>query len=79
MNSSGFVRLFTQTELAKLLDPFGIHPKTVWPLRRHASGTSSSRGYMRADFEEAWASYCDVADAEDAPATPLARLAVVNE
>ena len=71
--------LYTDSELAKLLDPFGIYPKTVWPLRRHTSGTSSSRGYMRADFEDAWESYCDVADTRDVPATPLARLAVVNK
>ena len=67
-------RTFSQGELAKLLAPFDIHPKTVWPARRHDTGASSSRGYHRSQFEAAWASYCD---AGDTPAqTPLARLAV---
>jgi hypothetical protein len=38
---------------------FGIQPRTVWPQRRHDTGASSSRGYLRWQFEDAWRSYCD--------------------
>ena len=51
-------RRLSQGELARLLAPFGIRPKTIWPPRRGASDRSS-KGYFRAQFETAWASYCD--------------------
>jgi Protein of unknown function (DUF3631) len=54
-------RKLTQAELARLLRPFHIGPKTVWPLRRRP-GDRSYRGYYRAQFEAAWASYCPPAD-----------------
>jgi Protein of unknown function (DUF3631) len=54
----------TQGELARRLAEFGIKPKTVWPLERHAKGASSSRGYLRSQFEDAWRSYCDEPEAE---------------
>jgi hypothetical protein len=59
-------RPLTQTELTKLLEPFGIRPKTVWPLHRQP-GDKSGRGYLRADFESAWASYCDPPDTPTQP------------
>ena len=51
-------RKLTQNALAALLRPFGIRPRTAWPLGRTAT-TKSFRGYFRADFEAAWRSYCD--------------------
>jgi Protein of unknown function (DUF3631) len=50
-------RKLSQGELARLLDPFGIRPRTVWPrYRRPDSG--SGRGYYRSQFESAWGKYC---------------------
>jgi hypothetical protein len=43
----------TQNTLSRLLKPFGITPRVLWFEGR------SSRGYLRADFEESWRSYCD--------------------
>jgi hypothetical protein len=47
----------TQGEMARLLKPFGIRPKSVWPVRRRKG--SSRKGYYRWQFEEAWKRYCD--------------------
>jgi Protein of unknown function (DUF3631) len=52
-------RRLSQGELAKLLRPFRIRPKTVWWPDRQGT---SMRGYYRADFEDAWRSYCDEAN-----------------
>src|SRR6516162_2550378 len=43
-------RKLTQPQLAQLLRPFGIRPKTIWPLGRQP-GDKSSRGYLRSQFE----------------------------
>jgi hypothetical protein len=51
-------RKLSQGELARLLAPFAIKPRTVWPLRRTASSRSKS-GYYRRQFEEAWSAYCE--------------------
>jgi hypothetical protein len=51
-------RCLSQGELASLLKPFGIGPKSVWP-RQRRQGAKSSKGYKRAWFEAAWAAYCD--------------------
>ncbi len=48
----------TKRKLAHMLKPFGIRPKTIWPLKRGAND-KSARGYMRDQFERAWKSYCD--------------------
>jgi hypothetical protein len=50
-------RDLTQGEVARLLRPFGIIPRTVWPVHRRATD-KSSRGYMKCQFEEAWRFYC---------------------
>jgi hypothetical protein len=42
----------TQRQLAALLRPFGIISETV-----HIPGLAHAKGYVRARFEEAWASY----------------------
>jgi hypothetical protein len=54
-------RRLTQNALARLLRPFGIKPRVLWPPQR-TSASKSARGYHRNDFEAAWASYCDGAD-----------------
>jgi hypothetical protein len=51
-------RRLSQSELARVLSPFGIKPNSIWPLRR-GTKTKSSKGYYRKQFEAAWASYCD--------------------
>ena len=53
-------RQLSQGELARLLAPFGIRPKSIWP-RRRRQGTKSSKGYTRVQFEHAWAAFCDSA------------------
>jgi hypothetical protein len=54
-------RKLSQGELAKLLSPFHIRPKSIWPARRHDTGRSSAKGYVRLQFEQAWSAYCDEA------------------
>jgi Protein of unknown function (DUF3631) len=61
LNEDRQPRKLTQHQLAQLLRPFRIHPKTIWPVRRRL-GDKSSRGYLRFQFETAWASYCPQAD-----------------
>jgi hypothetical protein len=51
-------RKLSQGALALMLAPFGIKPRTIWPPRR-GTADKSARGYYRAAFEAAWASYCD--------------------
>ena len=53
-------RTLTQSELARLLAPFGIRPQTIWPQPR-TKRTKSSKGYTRAQFELAWRQFCDSA------------------
>jgi hypothetical protein len=65
-------RKLTQAELSRLLRPFGIRPKTIWPLHR-GSNARSSRGYMRSQFESAWASYCQT-DTPKQPKREFVRL-----
>jgi hypothetical protein len=47
----------TQGELAEMLRPFLIRPRTIWPQLR-TSKSRSSRGYLKASFEKAWDAYC---------------------
>ena len=54
-------RKLNQSELARLLRPFGIRPKTIWPTQRRP-GDKSFRGYYRSQFEAAWLGYCSAAD-----------------
>jgi hypothetical protein len=46
-----------QSELARLLKPFGIWPRTVWPAQR-LPGSKSNSGYRRSQFEASWGAYC---------------------
>jgi hypothetical protein len=61
LNDDRQPRKLTQPQLAQLLRPFGINSRTIWPLRRRL-GDKSSRGYLRSQFEQAWAAYCPSAD-----------------
>jgi hypothetical protein len=61
-------RRLSPGELATLLAPFGIRPRTIWPLHRTAD-TKSGKGYMRSQFEQAWHSYCDGDAADDGTAS----------
>jgi hypothetical protein len=51
-------RRLTANALSRLLRPFGIKARVVWPLQR-TPASKSSRGYLRDDFEAAWTAYCD--------------------
>ena len=62
----GRPRKLTQGELCRLLRPFGIRPKTIWPTRRRL-GDMSCRGYSRSQFETAWRAYCPSADTPTQP------------
>jgi hypothetical protein len=50
-------RKLSQSELAALLAPFGIRPRSIWPPRRKLE-SKSAKGYLRRDFEKAWRAYC---------------------
>jgi hypothetical protein len=50
-------RKLTQGELARLLRPFQIRARTIWPPQRRP-GDRSKRGYLRSQFEAAWRAYC---------------------
>jgi hypothetical protein len=56
-------RRFSQAELAKLLRPFGMIPRSVWSLAQPRAVAKSAKGYYRHQFVNAWRSYC--ADDED--------------
>ncbi len=56
----------TQPELAGLLRPFGIRPRTIYPIPRRPEDRSA-RGYLRSQFEAAWRVYCHAAET---PAPP---------
>ena len=59
-------RKLSQSDLARMLRPFGIRPHTIWPVQR-GPGAKSRRGYLRADFEAAWAAYCSAPDTATQP------------
>jgi Protein of unknown function (DUF3631) len=48
-----------QSELARLLRPFGIRPRSIWPAHRRRSDKHlrSAKGYWRVDFEPAWGAF----------------------
>ena len=50
-------RKLSQSELARLLRPFGIRPHSIWPAPRPPDA-KSGKGYKREQFEAAWAAYC---------------------
>jgi hypothetical protein len=50
----------SQGELARLLTPFRIRPKSIWPVSRGAD-SKSRKGYHRSQFEPAWRKYAEAA------------------
>ena len=48
--------MLTQGDIGRLLRPFAIRSKTLWPPGRRP-GTKSESGYSRQQFEAAWTSY----------------------
>ena len=58
-------RRLSQGELARLLKPFRIRPRSIWPLGRN---DKSAKGYFRHQFTSAWRSYCDTDGADGTPA-----------
>jgi hypothetical protein len=59
-------RKLTPSELARLLRPLHIRPRSIWSGPR-GPGVSSAKGYHRADFDAAWRAYCP-ADEDGTPA-----------
>jgi hypothetical protein len=51
------LRKLTQPDLARLLRPFHIRPRSIRLIHRGA-GSLTRKGYMRSQFEDAWRSYC---------------------
>jgi putative DNA primase/helicase len=51
-------RRLSQGGLARMLMPFGIRPRTIWPPDRRPV-SKSKKGLLREQFEGAWRSYCD--------------------
>jgi hypothetical protein len=53
-------RDLSQGELARILSPFDIRPRSLW-IAEHRAGMSSrkgGKGYYRRQFEAAWRAYC---------------------
>ena len=50
-------RKLNQGELARLLRPFDIRPRSVWS-RGQRPTAGSRKGYYGEQFEQAWAAYC---------------------
>jgi hypothetical protein len=61
VNDDSTPRKLSQGELARLLRPFHIRSRTIWPAHRRP-GDKSKRGYLRTQFEAAWAAYCPSTD-----------------
>lgn len=51
-------RKLTQGEMARLLRPFNIRPRSIWPLGKQRQSVGSRKGYYREPFEQAWQRYC---------------------
>jgi Protein of unknown function (DUF3631) len=55
-------RKLSTGEMARLLRPFSIRPRSIWPAAaKRRKGASSRKGYYRSQFEQAWARYCEPA------------------
>ena len=52
-------RKLSQGEMARLLKPFGIRPRPIWPLAKRRVRGTSKRGYYRFQFESVWERYCE--------------------
>ena len=47
----------TDGDLALMLKPFKVTPRTIWPKNRTPE-SKSVKGYRRSQFEDAWRKYC---------------------
>jgi hypothetical protein len=54
-------RKLTQGEMARLLRPFRIKPRSIWLATKRHKGATSRKGYYRSQFEDAWDRYCSPA------------------
>jgi hypothetical protein len=50
-------RPLSQGQLALILKPFGIRPRSIWP-RGRQPGSKSRKGYFAAQFTRVWQQYC---------------------
>jgi hypothetical protein len=57
-------RKLNQNNLAEALRPFGILPRPLWPRGPREPETKPARGYLRLQFEAAWAAYCPLASSQ---------------
>lgn len=62
-------RKLSQGELAKLLAPFRIWPRSIW-LGQRTVASKSRKGYVKADFGPAWAAYCGAGGTSGTGGTP---------
>ena len=65
LHSNQQPRPLSQAQLAQLLWPFGIRPRSMWRGQRPLG--RSAKGYYRSQFEAAWQSYCSPASGRPAP------------
>jgi hypothetical protein len=57
LDGTAVPHMLTQGDIGRLLRPFAIRSKTLWPPGRR-QGKQSACGYSRQQFEAAWASCC---------------------
>ena len=67
-------RQLSQGELARLLAPFCIRPRSIWPRLRRQDNGKSSKGYFRWQFEAAWRAYCGGNHGISVQVSDIARL-----
>jgi Protein of unknown function (DUF3631) len=67
-------RKLSPSELAKMLSPFGIRSRVLWPSSERTRGSGSFRGYRREWFEAAWRAYCG----SEAPQASAPKLKLVK-
>jgi hypothetical protein len=59
LNDTDAPHTVTERDLGRLLRPFGITSKTLWPPGGgRQPGSQCSAGYYRRQFEEGWGGYC---------------------
>jgi hypothetical protein len=65
LHSNQQPRPLSQAQLAQLLRPFDIRPRSMWRGQRPQG--KSAKGYYRNQFEAAWRSYCSPTSSRAAP------------
>jgi hypothetical protein len=71
-NNNQQPRSLSQAQLAQLLRPFGIRPRSMWHGPRPQG--KSAKGYFRNQFDAVWRSYCSPPSGRSAPS----RLMILN-